>query len=59
MRAALVEARTGLINTARGLAKALGERLPKCAAGSLTVEELQALPADVRSVLEPVLEQIE
>src|SRR6202049_1495739 len=30
VRSALVETRTGLINTARGLAKAMGERLPAC-----------------------------
>ena len=44
-RAALVEMRTGLINTARGLVKYYGERLPSCAsyqvceelAGSLRV----------------------
>src|SRR5258708_3287284 len=30
IRAALVEARTGLVNAARGLAKAMGERLPTC-----------------------------
>src|SRR5215469_11106917 len=34
VRSALVEARTGLVNTARGLAKALGERLPVCDARS-------------------------
>ena len=33
VRAALVEARTSLINTARGLVKAGGERLPDCGAG--------------------------
>src|SRR6202171_5280523 len=30
VRAALVEARTSLVNAARGFAKAMGERLPKC-----------------------------
>ncbi len=30
VRAGLVEARTSLVNAARGLAKAMGERLPKC-----------------------------
>ena len=33
VRASLVEARTALVNSARGLAKALGERLPKCDTG--------------------------
>src|SRR5580658_4961800 len=30
VRAALIAVRIGLVNTARGLAKSLGERLPKC-----------------------------
>src|SRR6266851_7719367 len=30
VRAALVDSRTGLVNTARGLTKAMGERLPVC-----------------------------
>jgi transposase len=59
VRAALIEARTALVNTARGLAKALGERVPKCAAAYLTVDEIGALPEGVRGVLEPVLQQVE
>lgn len=59
IRGALVEARTALVNTARGLAKALGERLPKCTAAYLRAEEIQSVPAQVRSVLAPVLQQIE
>ena len=59
VRAALVEARTGLINSARGLAKALGERLPKCDADSLEVERLEGLPAGLQSALKPLLEEVE
>ena len=59
VRAALVETRTALVNTARGLAKAAGERLPKCATDYLTVDELEPLPAGLRSVLQPLLQQIE
>ena len=59
VRAALVEARTGLVNTARGLAKAVGERLPKCDADTLNPERLETLPAPLRPVLEPLLEQVE
>lgn len=59
VRAALVEARTALVNTTRGLAKALGERVPKCAAAALTVDEIGALPEAVRNVLEPLLQQVE
>jgi transposase len=58
VRAALVEARTSLVNAARGLAKALGERLPKCDADNLAVERLQTLPAAVQSVLKPLLEEV-
>jgi transposase len=58
VRAALVDARTGLVNAARGMAKALGERLPKCDADSLDVERLAGLPAPLQSVLEPLLKQI-
>jgi transposase len=59
VRAALVEARTALVNSARGLAKAIGERLPKCDADSLGVERLEALPADIRSALKRLLEEVE
>jgi hypothetical protein len=39
VRAVLVSARTSLVNTARGLAKALGERLPKCDADRMGVPQ--------------------
>ncbi len=59
VRTGLVEAQTSLVNMARGLAKAVGERLPKCDADQLDVERMQALPAAVRAVLKPLLEQVE
>jgi len=59
VRATLVEARTALINHARGLAKAVGERLPKCDADNLEAERLSGLPAGLRGVLQPVLEEVE
>jgi transposase len=59
VRAGLVEARTSLVNAARGLAKALGERLPKCDSDSLGVERLEALPAQVQTALKPLLEAVE
>jgi len=59
VRAALVEARTSLINTARGLAKAWGERLPKCDADQLRMERIEGLPAELRQTLEPLLEEVE
>jgi transposase len=58
MRAALVEARTKLINTARGLAKALGERLPKCDADSMDLEQLEELPGGLREALPALVEPI-
>jgi transposase len=59
VRAALVEARTSLVNAARGMAKALGERLPKCDADYLGVEQLAGLPAALQEALRPLLEQVE
>ena len=59
IRAALVEARTSLVNAARGFSKALGERLPSCDADMLDVEKMDALPEPLRERLLPLLEQIE
>lgn len=59
IRAAMVEARTSLINAARGFTKSLGERLPQCDADSMGVEKMQALPAEMRERLRPLLEQVE
>lgn len=59
VRATLVEARTALINAARGLAKALGERLPACDADNLGTARLEALPGDLQAALKPLLEQVE
>jgi transposase len=59
VRATLVEARTGLVNAARGFSKALGERLPSCDTAALGVEKLAALPAELRARLQPLLEPID
>jgi transposase len=59
VRATLVEARTGLINAARGFAKAMGERLPKCDADCLGVEQMKTLPAGLQELLRPLLEEVE
>lgn len=58
VRAALVEARTALVNTARGLAKSLGERLPSCDAATLGPARLEALPEHLRAPLRPLLEEV-
>ena len=59
VRAALVEARARLINSARGLAKACGERLPGCDADQMGTSKLSGLPAGVESALRPLLEEVE
>lgn len=58
MRAALVEARTGLINTARGLAKSLGERLPICDGDQMGVEQAESLSTQLQQALEPLLKEV-
>jgi transposase len=59
VRAALVAVRTSLVNTARGLTKALGERLPKCDADQMGVLQTESLPPKVRQLLEPLLKEVE
>ena len=59
VRAALISARTSLVNAARGLAKSLGERLPKCDADQMGVSQSEALPSTVQGVLEPLLKEVE
>ena len=58
VRASLVEGRTALVNTARGLVKAMGERLPSCDADSLGVERMELLPAGLQETLRPLLEEV-
>jgi transposase len=59
IRAALVEARTGLVNAARGLAKALGERLPKCDTDQMGEEKLAEVPEALAETLKPLLKEVE
>jgi transposase len=59
VRATLVEARTALINAARGWTKAAGERLPACDADQVGVEMLEDVPAELAQALEPLVEQVE
>jgi transposase len=59
VRAALVEARTSLVNTARGLAKASGERLVQCDTDQLRAERMEGLPTQLREALEPLIKEIE
>ena len=59
IRAALVELRTSAVNSARGFAKAMGERLPACAAEAMGVEKMEALPKPLQDRLKPLLEEVE
>jgi transposase len=59
VRAALLEGRTALVNTARGLTKAAGERLRSCDADQMDTAKLEDVPAELRELLKPLLEEIE
>jgi len=58
-RAELMEARTQLINSARGLVKPLGERLKKCDADQVGVGLGERLSEGARAVVEPMLQAVE
>jgi transposase len=58
-RAALVGARTALVNAARGLAKSYGERLRKCGAQQVRQDLAAGLSAELKAALEPLLAEIE
>jgi transposase len=60
VRAALVEARTALVNTARGLAKSIGERLPALDTSQWSEERIEEteLPEALRETLRPLIQQV-
>ena len=58
-REALVEARTQLVNTVRGISKAFGVRLSKCATESFTFRQAEHVPAAIRGAVAPLLEAID
>jgi transposase len=58
-RRCLVGARTKLINTARGLVKAYGARLPDCDARGFPKKVKDAVPEPLRPAIEPLLRSIE
>jgi transposase len=57
VRAVLVEERTALVNSLRGLAKSVGERLAACDADQMNEERLASLPAVLRETLLPLAQQ--
>jgi transposase len=57
-RAALVDARTMLINRVRGVVKAKGIRLPKCDTRYFSVRVAPLLPEALVPALQPLLEEI-
>jgi transposase len=59
VRAALMAVRTSLVNTARGLAKSMGERLPICDADQMGVQQAVSLTPKLQQVLEPLLKEVE
>ena len=59
VRAALVDSRTALINTARGMAKSMGERLPSCDADQMGVGKLAGMSSVVVEALTPLMEMVE
>jgi len=59
VRATLVEARTQLVNAARGLAKAFGERLEGCDTDQMGVERLKDQPSALQKALRPLLTEVE
>src|SRR5665213_251339 len=58
-RAALVEARTSLVNAVRGFTKATGERMESCDTDQMGVEKMAELPESLQLVLRPLLKQVE
>jgi transposase len=57
-RDALVRTRSALISHCRGVAKAMGGRLPSCEADSFAKKAAPALPPELAAALEPILKTI-
>jgi transposase len=58
-RADLVDGRTALVNTARGLTKPFGERIGKCDADQMGVGKIEKLAVGVQAMLQPLLVVVE
>jgi transposase len=57
-RDALVTVRTELINATRGLVKSMGARLPKCSSPSFAHNAEEAVPAEIRDALLPLVQLV-
>ncbi len=55
----LVQARTQLVNHARGMVKSFGSRLPSCSTKSFARKVRPELPESLRPALEPILDCIQ
>jgi transposase len=58
-REALVESRTQLVNTVRGMCKGFGERLGRCSVESFTAKRAAEIPEGIRGAVAPLLETID
>lgn len=58
-RDTLVRARTMIVNSVRGLVKSAGGRLPKCSTESFAEKVKDSIPAALRELTIPLLEQIQ
>jgi transposase len=58
-RAARVRARTGLVNSARSLAKSYGERLRGCNIRNMNPEKAEGLSPELQAALQPLLTALE
>ena len=58
-RDSLVQARTQLVNHARGIVKSFGYRLPSCSTKSFATKARPALPESLRPALEAILDSIQ
>jgi transposase len=58
-RDSLVQARTGLVNHARGMVKSFGDRLPPCSTESFAKKASLVLPENLKPALDPILESIQ
>ena len=57
-RRQLVDARTRLVTSVRGMVKATGLRLPRCSAESFATKARDLLPRELKPALEPLLRSI-